>query len=268
MCVPSIKENSPLFKTVIVTLLFPLLFLAGCSIMRGAKTGGIPDASLVINKYIDATGGRAAHDAVMNRVTKGRFTIEGQAITGEMTIYVARPAKMCMVIESAQFGAIEQGIDKNGIVWEITPFSEPRIAEEKERVATIRDSRLDKFTAWSEIYKKTVCAGIDSVGGHSCYRLEAESPDGEIQTFFFDRNSGLLVKTEATIYHPQGTFLVETYYDDYRTVDGVGVAYSLKIIVMDQERILTVKKIQHNVELEGGLFDLPPEIETLLREKR
>ncbi len=52
---------------------------------------------------------------------------------------------------------------------------------------------------------------------------------------------------------------------DFRKVDGIMVAFTSRMQVMGQERIVTIEKVEHNVALPADRFALPAEIAALVK---
>ena len=60
-----------------------------------------------------------------------------------------------------------------------------------------------------------------------------------------------------------GSIPMASFISDYKPVDGVLYAHSVRVVVMGQERVLKTESIRHNVDLPADRFDLPAEIRAL-----
>lgn len=229
----------------------------------GASEEALPPADEILDAFIDATGGRDAYDRIDNRVTRGTMNVVGQGIAMDLTIYSARPGKLYMVIESGATGRIEKGTDGE-VVWENSAMMGPQIKEGQEKADFLREAILDKFARWREIYGNAESAGVETVDGRPAYEVILTPPDGKPQSWFFDRDSKLLVKVALTVENPMGVIPVETYLSDYRETDGVRIPHIAKVVVMGQERVMTTQSVEQNVDLPEDRFDLPDEIRALL----
>jgi hypothetical protein len=225
--------------------------------LAGQDTAPPPSAEEVLDGFFQATGGEDAYRKIDNRVTHATLEIPGQGITLPFTIYQARPGKMYSVSESDVLGRIERGTDGE-VVWELSTLAGPQIKEGDERVLALRSSHLDAAVDWRTIYPSAEYAGLATVAGRPCHEVVLTAEDGgPTETRFFDAETQLLVKTELTLEIPAGTVPMEIFPTDYREVDGVLLAHALRTTLLGQERVLTIQRIEHNVELPPDRFELP-----------
>ena len=89
--------------------------------------------------------------------------------------------------------------------------------------------------------------------------------EGKPETFFFDRDSGLLVKTTAVRSTPLGDIPSETDMSDYRVVDGIQTPFLLTEKAMNQNMVMKFTSIAYNVEIPKDRFDLPDAIKALVK---
>jgi hypothetical protein len=95
------------------------LLLAPITLCNAQNT--LPSAETVLNKFLDATGGRAALEKRHNQVEHGTVEMAAMGIKGDMIIYEAEPNKNRMVIDLTGIGKIESGTDGT-IAWENNPL--------------------------------------------------------------------------------------------------------------------------------------------------
>jgi hypothetical protein len=51
---------------------------------------------------------------------------------------------------------------------------------------------------------------------------------------------------------------------DYRAVDGLISPHRMVVRVLGQERVVTTKSIEQNIEMPDGMFDPPADVKALL----
>jgi len=227
----------------------------------------LPSAEEVIEKYIEATGGREAYAKIDNIMTTGKFEMPSQGIVMNITSYNARPNMMYAVIESPQLGKMERGISREGVAWENSMMTGPSIKEGKEKQQMLEDAMIDKMVKWKEVYSKAENMGIEDVDGKECYRVVFTTKNGSTETSYFEKESGLLVKTERTIHSQMGEIQSAASIKDYRETDGILTSYLTEVTLMGQTRKITMEKIETNIELPDTLFELPEEIKAMLEKK-
>ena len=229
-----------------------------------APASPLPTGEAVLAKYVEATGGEAAFTALKNRVTHARMEITGAAVVISLTIYAAAPANLYSLAESEATGRIESGVS-DGVAWENSALRGPSVKEGVERDDALKAATFDRLAHWKAHLKSVECTGTADVSGRPAYRIVALPKSGTPETLFFDVESGLLVRAEMTVTTAAGAVPVAAEPSDYRKVDGILMAFSSRMKVMGQERVVTIEKVEHNVELPADRFALPPEIRALIK---
>ncbi|MCP5103609.1 MAG: hypothetical protein GY950_09535 [bacterium] len=261
------KNMSKLF-TISIRLfpVFMLLLFAGTGILHAAD-GSLPKAGKIFDGYIKATGGLAAYKKINNRVSKMTMELTAQGIKMSMTTSAAKPDKTYVLIESDAVGKAESGVS-GGVVWEKSALQGPQIKEGKERAYLLKTSVFDRMVYWRKAFKKVECTGMEDVDGKPAYKVVATPNEGEEEIYFFDKASNLIVKAIMTMENAMGKIKMEMYSRDYKKVDGILMAHSMKGTFVGQEIAITLNSVEHNVELPKDRFALPKEIQALLDKKK
>src|SRR5271154_6347012 len=126
-----------------------LLFGAAVAGFAQPASTDLPAGEQILQRFVDATGGAAAYDAVKNSVATGTFSIAAAGIKGPITIYSAFPDKTYALVEIPGVGKMEEGSDGK-IAWENSAMQGPRIKIGDEAAAAIRDGALDAHTNWKK----------------------------------------------------------------------------------------------------------------------
>jgi hypothetical protein len=262
-----IERTNVMTKWIVSVTLAGALALAGAisSAFAQAPAGGtLPTGDAVIAKYVEATGGVATYDTIRNRVVHAQMEILGANVVLGLTVYSARPNSTYTLVESEVTGRIESGVSE-GVVWENSAMRGAVIKEGAERDDALRDAIFDRMAHWKEHLKSAECTGIADVNGKPAYRVVATPKAGSAQTLHFDKESGLVVRTETTVNTAAGPVTVVAEPGDFRKVDGILMAFASRMDVMGQQRVVTVDKVEHNVELPADRFTPPAEIKALIK---
>lgn len=238
--------------------------LASAGILAAAD---LPTAQAVFDKYIDATGGKAAYEKVNSVSMHGKLDITGQGLSGPITIITARPEKMDMTLELAGVGKIRSGA-KDGMAWDYSAMQGPRLLEGEERDQRLRGARIDAFVNWKETYGNVKVDGDDTVDGKTCWRLLATPPKTtKVEKLWFDKQSGLLLKSGSTVVSPMGEMPAETFYADYRDVAGLKFPFKLTQSMGPQSILTAFDDMKVNPDLPATQFDPPAEVQALITKK-
>ena len=240
------------------TLAFALLVC----LSPAAMGQGLPKGEELLDKYIEVTGGKAAYEKFKNRLTKGTVEIAGLGVKGSVTIAQAAPSLMVMEMNLEGLGKFTSGCDGT-TVWELNPITGPRIKTGKERATGLRSALFNSDVDWRKIYAKADTAGEEAVDGNPAYKVLATTTDGDGVTKFFDKTSGLLIKTIMTVETPQGKIETTNLVSDYQKHDGIVQPHRVLTKVLTTEFVITVNSIENNVTFPPDRFALPDPIKSL-----
>lgn len=252
-----------------------LLCLAGACAMActprlafATEDEALPKAEQILEKFVEATGGKAAYEKLHNRVTEGTFEIVGMGSKAKMTTYEAAPNKQYVAIESDVFGKMESGTDGN-VAWEKTMMMGPRVKEGEERAAALRDAMFNRPVRWQKAYKSAECVGMEDVDGKPCYKVVMTPRDGQQETRYYDKASHLLVKLETKLKTHMGEVDLVARVSDYKKVDGILMPHK---IVQDarglQKMAIDTTAVKHNTTIEADRFNLPDDVKALLEKEK
>jgi hypothetical protein len=190
--------------------------------------------------------------------------ILGAGVVLNLTLYAAAPANIYTVAESDATGRIESGV-ADGVAWEISAQRGAIVKDGPERDDALRDAIFDRLAHWKDHLKSAECTGVADVNGSPAYRVVATPKTGSPQTFYFDRESGLLVRTETAVNSAAGPVPVVAEPGDFRQVDGITMAFTSRLKLMGQERVVTIETVEQNVAIPADRFALPPGIKALIK---
>lgn len=231
-----------------------------------AKDAALPSGEALMAKYVDALGGQAAFDKIKNRVMEGSLDIAAAGIKLSLAVYSERPARMYMVADSDATGRIESGV-VDGIAWENSAMRGAIVKDGAEKADALRDATFDRLIYWKDGAKSVECVAVADVDGKPAYKVVLTPKEGSAQTFYLDKETSLPVQVEAEMVAAGQKITLVSKPGDYRQVDGVKIPFSIKQVVMGQERTMTIEKVRHNVDLPADRFALPPAIKAIVEKK-
>ncbi len=246
------------------------MVLAVASVAVGASTAWaeekLPKAETLIEKYIKATGGRAAYEKRHNSEADLTLEVPMANLKMKMKLYEAAPNKQYVLMEGPM-GKSEQGTDGK-VAWSCTDMQGPMILEGDARDEAIRDATFNQELHWHKMHKKIECVGTATVGDKACYKLVMTPPTGNPGTYFFDKESGLLLQVDLTRGTPMGDVQVSSFYEDYKEVDGVLQPHKITQKMPMGEQVITINHIKYNVEMPKDRFDPPAAVRKKLEQQK
>jgi hypothetical protein len=135
-----------------------------------------PTADQVLDKYVEALGGKAAIDKLQSRVMKGSW-ITPNGITLSYEVYQSGPDKLYTVLNTPKQGTFEKGFDGN-VGWEKSAGGVRTLAD-AELFYLRRYPDLFKDIKLKEQFTRISFGGRDKSDSISTYKPVCSSPEVE-----------------------------------------------------------------------------------------
>lgn len=215
----------------------------------------------ILDKYVQALGGRAAYGKLRNRVAKGTVEMPNLKGSGTVEFYASAPNKVLNVMQLPALGTMKQGF--NGVTaWNLNSLSGVRQVKGGELAAIKRESNFYRDINLGAEYSRMILKGRDKVGEREAYVVEGLLSDGARDKFYFDIQSGLLMRYSSERETEYGRQPGDLYLWEYREVDGVKVPFWLfqvSELPTGDGIVLTIRwtEVRHNVDMDGSIFDAP-----------
>mgnify|MGYP001483204327 CR=1 FL=1 len=227
-----------------------VLQLFGCQLTRAPS-----EADAIIARYIEATGGRAAQEAVNSMIVKGGAYIASAGLEADMLVYY-KNGNYKRVIEVPGMVQVVFGVTGD-IAWQVNPLEGDSVLEGPGAVYQREDANINALLNWKDTYQSAKVMGEES--GATVVVFTASN--GAQRTRHFDKTSGLMTKEIQA--DPSGGFPPSTFAD-YKRVGDITMAHKL-IIESDQGDIeITLEAVELNAPIDDNNFDIPDVIKSLL----
>jgi hypothetical protein len=224
----------------------------------------LPKGETILDKSVEATGGRAAYEKLRNFVVTGTMEVKGIGIKGTMTSYHAAPDRMLVEVNIEGVGTIRDGSDGK-TAWEVSAIQGPRLKEGDEKAVALREGQFNSQLHWREHYKTAVTSGIEKVDGKDCYKVVLTPNEGSPETRYFDKETSLPVKMTMTIKSPMGELPTEALIGDYRKEGDLLMPHKMTQKAAGQEIAIQFDTVKFNVDIPKEKFDMPEEIQALTK---
>jgi hypothetical protein len=215
-----------------------------------------PTVDQILDKFEQAVGGRQAFEKITSRVTTGTFEISSMGLKGEIEIYAKAPNKSLTIQNLAGVGEIRDGYDGK-IAWSQNPMMGLREKSGAELAAIARASDIHAPIKTRQLYSKLELKGKEKVGNRETYVILATPAEGAPVKMYFDTQTGLMARTDTDLDTPQGQFRIETTVDDYREVDGVKIAFTMRQDSSVASAVIKLTEVKHNVAIDDAKFNKP-----------
>jgi hypothetical protein len=217
----------------------------------------MPSADRILDKYLQATGGRAAWQKLHSRVSKGTVEVPDMKMSGTAEMYEKAPdlALVKIVISGSTF---LEGFNGNE-AWSSDPKDGLHTQTGPQLAETRRESDFRLPVDFRQLYPKVVTSGERNVDGRPAYEVQATPVEGgEPDRAYFDEQSGLLVRMVTHHHNDDGTTeLFAEDFEDYRPVDGVKIPFTIHQTGSQVDFTIHLDEVQQNVALDDSRFSRP-----------
>jgi hypothetical protein len=240
---PKLEQFGPV--TVYDTDIKPVNAEAGAAVGMSAQE--------IIDKYIEALGGRAALEKINDRTTVGDIEIDamGQTMKGEFLQYEKRPNMQYQKF-SLPMGSQETWVDGEHAVRSMG--GEKQTLSGAELAEALEDATFMDFLRFPETGVALEVKGTKSVEGSDAYAVEVRKKSGKVSTMYLDAKSFLLVKEEKMEGPPGQAMLVATLYGDYKPVGGMKVPHTIRQTPMGATVKVTITSCDVNSIKDDSIF--------------
>jgi hypothetical protein len=220
------------------------------------ETAAEPTVDQILDRYVEATGGRQAVEKITSRVAKGTFELSTMGLKGEIEVYAKAPNKTLRIQHLSGVGEILDGYDGK-IGWSQNPMIGLREKTGAELAAIARSSDIHAPIKTRQLYSKLEFKGKEKVGNRETYVILATPAEGAPVKMYFDTQTGLMARVDTDVETPEGQFHVETTADDYREVDGVKIAFTMRQESSVSSAVIKLTDVKHNVAIDDSKFNKP-----------
>jgi hypothetical protein len=220
-----------------------------------APAPATPTADQLLDRYVEAIGGRAAWKKLNSRITTGTIDIPQMNLSGTIEIREKAPNHLLatIVIAGASF---RQGFDGT-IGW----TDDPQNGLHEESGAELEDTRRDADfyhpLDLHSLYSKFTLTGSEKIGDHEAYVVEATRPGADPDKLYFDTKTGLVLRLSTRHHTADGVTSFQEDLEDYREVDGVRLPFTVHQRTSDSSFTIKFTEVHQNVELDDAQFSKP-----------
>lgn len=243
--------------------LVAVVALAGATLTaRADAPAGLPAGKEVLEKAIEKSGGRAAYEAVKNRVSTIKMSIPAAGVNGTMTMRQTADGNALMEAELPQVGTIKTGLS-DGVLWEMNPMTGVRIIDGTEKQQQVRAFTLNSELNPEKFYKSIETTGKEKVGDREAFVVKLTSEAGDVETRYYDAENFRLLKVEGTVKSPMGEIQTVSEMSDWKTFDKIEMPTKITQTVQGMQIITTMEKVEHNVTIDPAVFELPEDVKKM-----
>ena len=225
----------------------------------GKATSPMVTVDQILDKYVQAVGGKEALEKITSRTTTGTFHFEkGLTLSGETESYAKSPNKMLINVTLPGLGLLQEGYD-GSIAWTKDATNGLRDRQGLELEGAKLDAEFNRELKLKQLYPKMELKGTKKIADRDAYVVVATPTNADKENFYFDTETGLLVRIDRKRLSPQGDLVAtEIYYEDYREADGIKVPFQERQVLPEVTAVIKYSTIRHNLPIDDKKFAKPP----------
>jgi predicted Zn-dependent peptidase/outer membrane lipoprotein-sorting protein len=218
------------------------------NVVEKKAVSGDLKASEVVEKYIEAIGGRQALEEIDDLKMVMGMEVQGMAL--EVNLFQKRPSKLYQ--ETVMNGNVFSKQVFDGEKGKIQSPMGEQILEGEALTQMKESAKIFPELTYTKDGVKLKIEGIETVEGKDTYKVVVTKPSGTESSVFYGVEDGLKYKEVAQT--PQGT--VSTTFAHYENVDGILFPMTMKQVMGPQSFDIQIKSIELNTGIEDSRFEV------------
>jgi zinc protease len=215
-----------------------------------------PTVDAILDRYVDALGGKAALEKQTTRVSLGTVEMAEGHLHGTVLIHEKAPDKTLQVVIVAGT-AYRQGFD-GYVGWTDDPQNGPQAMSEAQLADVSRDSDFFHPLHLRQLYAKLTLTGKEKIGDQEAYVIEGATPRSEApDKIYFSARTGLLIRVLGMRHTAEGLTALQEDFLDYRAVDKVQVPFTILQSGGPEDVVIKLDQVHFGVDLEDSEFEMP-----------
>ncbi len=231
-----------------------LVAIGGTAAPENPDLSKLPSAGDIVDKYVQAIGGAAAVEKISSRVAKGSTTgFGGRKFPVE--IFILSPDKSDVVTHYPNGDSVTGFNGHEG--WSAFPHRPARDMEGADLDAAKLDADLHLPIDLKKIFSELKVGPPQKIGDHEAYQILGVRQGLPPVEFYFDEQSGLLLRQVRYAESPLGLYPTRIDYADYRDQDGVKIPFSWITARPGSSATVQLEQVQQNVAIDDAKFAKP-----------
>lgn len=212
-------------------------------------------ADNVVSKYLVARGGKANFDKVKDLTMNFEASIMNQPSTLTQKFLFGKKNMMYQELEVGEGLFVQRTVTdgKSGVSFDSQ--NGRKDLEGKDLEKTFAQADPFSFIDYQTNGYKVELTTMEQVEGKDAFVLKTTNPVGEVSDYYYDAETGFLVKRVTSIENPGGKAVSQTVLlQDYKEVDGIMYPHILIQQVGPQKMTFNLKEVKVNSGLSKKEF--------------
>jgi len=211
----------------------------------------------IIAKHVEAHGGLEKWNKVETIKITGQFT--AFSIEKEFMAWKTSSGEYYADLQLGKHRVIEAFDGKKG--WTIDPWQEinyaRRINSGEENVFAQKAQFTTPFFNYKEKGHQVELVGKEKLEGLDVFVLKLTRSNGKVEKWYLDAKTYLEYKCESNWVDFARELPSETFFDDFRTVDGLVIPFFVERTFWQRDRVMQIENIEINPAFDNKWLVMP-----------
>jgi hypothetical protein len=230
---------------------------------KPAVPAELPSARSILDKHVEAIGGRAAVLSHKSAHARGTLSMPSAGLTGALELYSSTPNKSLLKVSLGGVGEVIEGFDgTHG--WSVSPMTGPMLLEGKQLEEKRFDAEFHSELRSADRYSSMTTLEQTPFEGRPCYKVRLVRRTGGEDIEFYDVATGLKAGSITTRETQMGTVTGTSVETDYRKFGNLMQPTTVRTDIGGMKQVITITAIEYDA-VAPSVFELPAGIKALLK---
>jgi hypothetical protein len=220
---------------------------------------GAPSADSILDKYIRALGGVERLAGVTSFAAKGTYEAYTDRVKHAVDVFAKAPGQRVTIVHASD-GTITTSCDGTN-AWIAAPLTERPLPVITLAGSDLDAARLEAALSFPQRIKQMFSqwrVGVPAtIDDRDVQVVQGIAPGRAPATFFFDMDTGVLVRLLRYADSAVGRIPMQTDYADYRDVSGVKMPFRWTATWLDGRSTIALTEVQLNATIDAARFGKP-----------
>lgn len=229
------------------------------------NAGRLPTVNEVLERHVEATGGKEALLQHKSMTVHGRYEDPAQKADYE-TVFYTKDGKMLLKAELGGGKQYQTGYDGE-TAWVLHPDGKVDIAEGDMVKTVARDADMYYHLHVLNYFKSMEVVDMKEFNGRPCYHLKGINNWDKVNEQFYDKENGLLMGYAFNTAWRGGKGDATDTFDEYKDFGGVRMAAKTTSRDGDNLTISLITAVTYD-DVKDEVFALPKAVKVAVAEKK
>jgi photosynthetic reaction center cytochrome c subunit len=224
-----------------------------------AVAPGAPSADQVLDTYIQALGGAPRLAGLTSFVAKGTFQGYEDTEKHPVEVFARAPGQRATIVHAADGDSSTTYDGRTG--WIAASYSQQPVPVLALSGGDLEGARMDGELSFPARIKQAFSdwrVGVPAtIDDRAVQVLQGTSAGRVLTTFYFDAESGLLLRLVRYTDSPVGRIPTQIDYADYREVSGVKMPFRWTVTWLDGRSTFELSEVRPNAPIDAATFGRP-----------